>query len=533
MPGYNCMQIVAEDLDIVDKTPIKKKIWWPKREEWVNKTQGFAEVQRKGVGDDHGAQYDVIVIGAGHNGLIAATYLAKAGLKTILFERRLEAGGGLCTEEVTLPGFQHNLHSYFHDAVKIMPPMKDLELERYGMRYVCPPVQVGVPLATAKAITLHGDLESTCKSIARFSEHDAKAYRDMHNAYREFIEVVVVPALFSPAAKPSDPFRALEGTPEGMDYLHLSRKSPREVVEDVFDSDIVRAAILFQLTVPRGVVADYKGLGMLVPLMISQVEQSHVAIGGSHSLAHSLWRSYLAAKGSIRGVHEVEKIIIENGAAVGVKIRSVRADDGGSREHGRRQHDRPASDLPPPRRSRTRGRETSSQVDNVRLDEFSFFGVHLALSEAPKFTSAGFDPDMNRALKIGIGIDSVQNILDVYEKVRNHKLPDPAGCTAPCRRSTTRLRRRPECTPPSCGQHVPFRVAGESDDVWDRIGEEYADRCVEAFARYAPNLKKSILKRYVFTPLDIPRKLINMREGGVFMARTSQDQIESFAPCRK
>lgn len=474
--------------------------------------------------------YDVIIIGAGHNGLILACYLAKAGLKVMVFERRLEAGGGLCTEEVTLPGFYHNLHSFFHDAVAVMPPMKDLELEKFGARYVCPPVQVGLPLKDGKALVFYDNLEQTCKAIAKFSERDAKAYRDMYQAYREFIEIVVIPALFSPPAKPSHAYMALENTTEGMDYLRLSRKSPREVVEDVFEHDVVRAAVLFQLTVPRGVVADYKGLGMLVPLMVSQVELSHIAVGGSHALAHALWRALLHNGGAIRGVHEVEKIVVENGAAVGVVVRAGHQ----LQEYRASKAVVSAVDLhqtfhrfvPPDQLDEN----FLKKVDTVRLDEFSFFGVHLALSEPPAYKSASFEPDISRALKIGIGINSVDDIIKLYEDIRHNRLPKPAGmyCAVPTLHDPTQA-------PPGrhtalIWQHVPFEVEGKGETYWDEIGEEYAERCIETWAEYAPNLPKAILKKYVFTPLDIPRKLINMRRGGVFMARMSQDQLECFRP---
>ena len=91
--------------------------------------------------------FDAIIIGGGHNGLILGNYLAKAGLKTLILERRVEIGGGLSTEEITIPGFLHNLHSYFHDTINIMPSFIDLKLEDYNAKYFRPPVQAGISLS--------------------------------------------------------------------------------------------------------------------------------------------------------------------------------------------------------------------------------------------------------------------------------------------------------------------------------------------------------------------------------------------------
>ena len=89
------------------------------------------------------ATYDAVIIGAGHNGLALASYLAKAGWSVGVFEKRTEEGGGLCTEELTRPGFLHNVHANYHTLVGICPVYDDLELvTRHGLRYVQPPVQM-------------------------------------------------------------------------------------------------------------------------------------------------------------------------------------------------------------------------------------------------------------------------------------------------------------------------------------------------------------------------------------------------------
>jgi len=124
-------------------------------------------------------EYDAIIIGGGHNGLILGNYLSKAGLRTVILERRLEIGGGLSTEEITIPGFLHNLHSHFHDTINVMPPYLDLRLEDFNARYVRPPVQAGIAPKGGQAITMHTELEKTCASIAKVSPRDARAYREM------------------------------------------------------------------------------------------------------------------------------------------------------------------------------------------------------------------------------------------------------------------------------------------------------------------------------------------------------------------
>src|SRR4029453_15949169 len=121
--------------------------------------------------------YDGIIIGAGHHGLILGSYLAKAGLKILLVERRLTYGGGLAPQEVTPPGFYHNLHSINHFHISETPWFKDLNLDN-KVTYITPRYEFGQAHHDGSALVLGRDLEESAANIARFSEKDAATFRE-------------------------------------------------------------------------------------------------------------------------------------------------------------------------------------------------------------------------------------------------------------------------------------------------------------------------------------------------------------------
>ena len=125
--------------------------------------------------------YDGIVIGAGHHGLILGTYLARAGLDILLVDRRLKYGGGLCTEEATLPGFYHNLHSINHFHISETPWFKDLGLSE-RVTYITPRYEFGQAHSDGSALVLGRDLEESVANVARFSRKDAETFRERLNA---------------------------------------------------------------------------------------------------------------------------------------------------------------------------------------------------------------------------------------------------------------------------------------------------------------------------------------------------------------
>lgn len=135
--------------------------------------------------------YDVVIIGAGHNGLTLGAYLARSGLDVVVLERRHEEGGGLCTEELTLPGFLHNVHANYHTFVDMAPPVADLDVRGHGVQYVRPEVQMASIFEDGTALTIHSDLDKTCASIACFNEEDAKTFRRLHEEAHGFIDLLL------------------------------------------------------------------------------------------------------------------------------------------------------------------------------------------------------------------------------------------------------------------------------------------------------------------------------------------------------
>ena len=154
--------------------------------------------------------FDVVVVGAGHNGLTCACYLAKAGQKVLVLETREVVGGGCATKEVAAPGFRHNFHSNFHGIIHMGPVYRELELERYGARYVWPEHQFAHVFPDGRALVWSRDLDETVRSVERFSKHDATTVRELTQTYLQVLAGHVVSWFESaPAAVPAGHLAAM------------------------------------------------------------------------------------------------------------------------------------------------------------------------------------------------------------------------------------------------------------------------------------------------------------------------------------
>jgi len=458
-------------------------------------------------------EYDGIIIGAGPNGLTVGAYLAKAGLKVLLLDRRYEIGGGLATEMVTIPGFLHNTHAVYMPMVDYAPPMKDLGLDRmYDLRFIHPPLGVAMPFADGSSICLYSDVDKSCESIARFSPRDAEAYREMHHRYSLYMEEFLAPATYHMPMPAFEQVVKLQSTELGKEISELTEKTPQQVVDGLFEHDKVRTLMLY-LTCIWGLEYDLEGLGYLVPLMIDRATRYQLVVGGSHHLAHLMYKFIYRHGGRALGSQLVKRIIVEDGTATGVEM-----------EDGRvyKADKFVASSLDPYQTFLELVSEGHLddhfvlRVKDWKWEWDSLFVVHFALDKAPQFTAAASNPDLERAFIYVVGYESEEDLINHWEAIRRGELLEGAGfnCCFPSVHDSTQA-------PPGrhtglISQFAPYRLADGGAKRWYRIREEHAERCVATLRRYAPNMtEENILWHYITTPLDIENKFPSMGEGSI------------------
>jgi len=456
--------------------------------------------------------FDAIIIGAGHNGMALGTYLAKCGWDVAIFEKRAEEGGGLCTEELTRPGFLHNVHCNYHTLVGVCPVYDDLDLYAHGLEYIHPPVQMGSVFPDGTALTVHADVDKTCASFARFSPKDADTYRRLHDEVKGYLDLILRTLMYSPPIPLLDITKALVvwKVAEKSEFLsvHLRNMSINQFLDENFENPKIKAQLAFQAAI-SGYATDRKGLGVSFPLLVGKMDNWHVCAGGSHQLAHALWEAFAHAGGSVYLNTPIAGILTENGRATGVRLY-----DG---SEVRARHVVASSiDLEQtflkmlPREQVPAG--VVEQVEKYQHMDWSYYSVHLALREPPRYRAAEFDPDIQQAWVLNAGYGSLDDLNDDWRTVRAGKLPEPKPNCA------VNTLFDPSDAPDGCytglmRQFAPIGIGRGGIEAWDEMGHPYGERCIDAWAQYAPNIKGAIIEWVPYTPLDISRRLINMVRG--------------------
>jgi len=466
--------------------------------------------------------FDAIIIGGGHNGQILAGYLTKAGLETVVLERRMEPGGGLCTEEVTIPGFCHNLHAYFLRWLPDLPWFKDLELERFGIQIKMPPVQTVSPFSDGRCLVFHSDDEKTIKNIFYFSPKDAKTYRELLGRFRAINEKIITPEGYSPPLPFEEKKALLEKSELGREYLAISRKSPLELAKEIFESEQMRSMLIFVVTT-RMFLMDEPGLGYHLVQALNGSVRGCYCTGGSHYLAHGLCKFLEAHGGRLWEASHVREIVIEGGRAKGVIL------DDGRRIHARKlvasSTDIPQTFLELIGEDKLQP-QVAERAKNFKFAKLVLFSAHLALNEPLRYTSAAFNPDINEGFNFNVGLESTDDFLAHVREINEGIPPKKPGmqCAFPTLHDSTQA-------PPGkhtalLWQFAPYHLKDGGPEAWDKIKNEYMEVCLERWRQYAPNLDgRNIIAKYAFTPLDVERKLTNMRGGDHCVGRASFDQM--------
>ena len=473
------------------------------------------------------ADYDIVVAGGGHNGLLAAAVLARHGLKTLVVERNAWVGGGVVTREVTLPGFKHDLFGSSHVWIHLNPDFAAIkpELEKHGLRYIWSEDHItGHPdKSGGPGIIVYKDVDKTCDSIAEYSRRDAARYREIYEEFGE-IQAGVIKSMFSPPAPPSYLYQALENSPLGRRRLRDYQLSSRQFTLENFESEQARAFILGWATAPQ-TLPDQLGTAAGFYVMIPSIHYYGQAIpeGGSGMLCVALQRYIEACGGAVMTEATVRRFLTRDNACIGLRL-----EDGAEITA-----DKAVLSGLDPRQTFLHGFEDGvlsedflRLVRNFRFGDVTIARAHYALNEAPRFKNG---PEMDKTAFQRI-FGAVADIDRQYAEIAAGKPPsDPFLWTAAW--TTMDPTRAP------AGKHtlimdtfVPVELADGGD--WEAIGPAYTrDVLLRQLREHTSNMEDdNILAEYIETGPSLARANLCFYRGTTTGGERTLAQMGAFRP---
>jgi phytoene dehydrogenase-like protein len=479
-------------------------------------------------------KYDAIIIGGGHNGLVNAAYLAKAGKKVLVLERRHLVGGATVTEEV-FPGFKFSVFSY---VVSILRPeiIRDLNLPKHGLT-ILPLESTLTPLPNGDYLYRDGDHFRTLRDIARHSPRDAAAYDD----YARWMYHMAKAVKYMLGVIPPDPttlnpkdLGGLAGLGKhilslGPEQIYMLGKlmtmSAADFLEEWFESDPLKATMS-----ASGIIGTYLGprspgtAYVLLHHYMGEIDGSFRAWGfqkgGTGAIAETIASAARSLGVEIRLNAPVKQILIKNGRASGVVMQN------GDELEARYI----VSSLDPKRTFLNLvepGHLPEDQLDYIR--KFNIRGssgkVNLALDAAPNLTCMpGEGPHLRGAISISPSIDYLEKAYD-DAKYGNFSQKPYIDMIIPSMID-------PDMAPPgkhvmSCFvQYAPYQLR---EGTWEEKREAFGDAVVNTLSEYIPNLKDIILYRQVMTPWDI-EQVTGLSQGNIFQGELSLSQLFFLRP---
>jgi len=473
------------------------------------------------------AAFDGIILGAGHNALVLQAYLARCGLKTLSLDRAPIPGGGLMTiDNPRLPGFRHNPHSFFHRGVTAMPWYRDLELERHGVRYLQPKLNVAMILRDGRALEWWTDLDRTVASCADFSTSDADELWRLAEEFKPIVERILLPEAQSPPLEPGLRHRLLERSALGRRLLEISALSPLEFVTGHFENDTVRAGLLF-FNGLREVDLRLKGFGHSIPALLASRAKAQMAVGGTASLAHGLVADITQHGGEVRCGIELRRILVRNGRVSGVELAT------GEQLHA---NDFVASGLNPqqtfldlmPREAVPASlRNAAAQFQYNLLAPL--FGLHLALDEPPRYAAAERCPELNQAFMVLIGLERFGQFHEIVAAHERGEIPPPVAWGA-CPTLFDSSQAPPGKHTAFLWEKLPYALHGDPSN-WAREKEAHGARLLRLWSERTPNLGHGIIKdQFVFSPADTETALPNMSRGDLLVGSFANNQVGYHRP---
>ncbi|MBI4512713.1 MAG: NAD(P)/FAD-dependent oxidoreductase [Gemmatimonadetes bacterium] len=481
------------------------------------------------------ATYDAVVIGAGHNGLVTAAYLAKAGLRVLVLERREAVGGAAVTEELA-PGFRCDTGAHRIGLLR-REIARDLALTRYGLEIVRPDPAVFTPLPDGRHLVVWREPRKTAEAIRGFSKADAERWIPFTTRMAKVARVLAAVQAIPPP-RVTEPARSdlwtflklgarlrLGGRTAMADLLRTLPMSAADLLDEWFESDALKGTLgaggitgVFQGPRSAGtayVMLHYAGSepGALRPCALVR--------GGTGKLAQALAGAAVRHGAQIRTGAEVRQILVRDGCASGVLLASGE-EIAAARVISNADPRRTFLGLVDPVHL---GAGFLQEIRHMRFGG-ACAKVHLALGELPNFTCAPGDGPHLR------GVISIAPSLDYLERAYDDAKYGGISCR-PYLEAVIPSLHDSGLAPP--GRHVmsilvqyaPYRL---KEGGWDAARRDaLADLVVETLAEYAPNVKSAIIARHVLTPCDL-EAVFGLTEGNIHHGEMTLDQLFFMRP---
>ena len=479
--------------------------------------------------------YDAIVIGGGHNGLTHAAYLARAGKKVLVLERRHVLGGAAVTEEV-FPGFKFSVCSY---VVSLLRPeiIRDLDLPRHGLE-ILPLDGTFTPLLSRDYLWRVNDHGKTHREIARHSRLDAEAYDEFGKAMQpicHFVKPIMNmvppdPTGFNPKDLSKLLFLARRfqklASDDRYNLVQLMTMSAADFLDQWFETDVLKATMS-----ASGIIGTFLGVRspgtayVLLHHYMGEIDGAFrawgFARGGTGGISNAIAEAAIEAGVEIRKEVAVAKIIVKNRRAIGVAL-----------TNGDEIHGSVISSSVDPRHTFIEfidnGNLPAEFLDEVRRYKFrgSSGKVNLALDALPDFKCMpGPGAHLRGAISISPAVDYMEKAYDDAKYGMFSRRPY-IDMVIP---SLT----DPSVAPPgehvmSCFvQYAPYKLRPGLN--WDQLRDDFGKTVIDTVSEYAPNLKNIILHKQVLTPLDLERDF-GLTEGNIFQGELSLEQLFFLRP---
>lgn len=474
--------------------------------------------------------YDAIVIGAGQNGLTCACYLAKAGMSVLVLEQYHTLGGMTLTEELTLPGFKSDVHASGYQLANISPVPQELDLKQRGVELIEPDLAYAHAFPNGTGIVVSRDLDRTEASIKPFSARDAATCRDLFEHYRKE-KPQIVQSLFTPPKSFAATAEAMETVPGGMDEYRFSIQSVRAWADETFETEAVRT-LFGAFGVFVGSAPDDAGGAEISWLFgaVLQAEGNNFVKGGMHHVTLAMANYLEEHGGTIRTSATVDRIIVEDSRATGVRL------DSGEEIRANKLI---ASSADPAQLAlRFLGKEIVGEEIAKGMEQYDWgdatMVMYVAL-DAPVAFAAG--DEFEHAAHVHLTPESIMSMAQAANECRAGLLP-AAPLIVAWNDSIIDPSRAP------AGKQlkkfvvlgVPDKIAGDATGHvtardWDEAKAAYADYILEMIdTTYMPGLRKHILKCETHSPVDLERKLSSAVRGTIGQGAMLPYQTGSMRP---